>query len=364
MLPGHWHVVGELVVTAPTAEGGVACKLALNRSGSGGVEAARAIHRRLTSERQTIERELGFHDLDWGHGKSDTRVYRYRSRDISSRSEWPAAQAWLVQTAAGFTRTFGRRLRLLAEEQGVERSTLPSPARGKTPARGQDRSRDRAAEAGHIDGAIAKGRTSIGWRDAAGDVEWADEGLQRLAHHAEVELRTGWFPNGDRWCGVYSADEPEPAYRYAFGQWWGDPSLSTSVAWMLLNPATGDTDGRPRPVRTYCRNRAREWGFTGFMIVNLFAYRHRDRSRLQETTAVGPFNDEALEIVTSACPRTVAAWGNDGANWERAGTVRRWLQGELFCLPKAGRTLTARGQPFYPRGLAVTAKPVLLPPHQ
>jgi hypothetical protein len=57
----------------------------------------------------------------------------------------------------------------------------------------------------------------------------------------------------------------------------------------------------------------------------------------------------------------VAAWGADGANWERARTVRRRLQGELFCLPKTGRTLTKRGQPFYPRGLATTAKPVRLP---
>lgn len=98
------------------------------------------------------------------------------------------------------------------------------------------------------------------------------------------------------------------------------------------------------------------------MIVNLFAYRHRDRTRLQETSAVGPFNDQALEIVTSASPRTLAAWGADGANWERAHVVRRRLQGELYCLPKAGRTLTAGGQPFYPRGLPITATPVLLPP--
>ncbi|MGO9495507.1 MAG: hypothetical protein ACLQA5_02140 [Solirubrobacteraceae bacterium] len=58
------------------------------------------------------------------------------------------------------------------------------------------------------------------------------------------------------------------------------------------------------------------------------------------------------------------ACARDGANWERAHTVRRRLQGELFCLPKAGHALTARGQPFYPRGLPVTAEPVLLPPDE
>jgi hypothetical protein len=352
--------LGKLVLTAPTADGGVACKLALNRSGSGGAPAAQAVHRRLESEREAIERELGFHDLDWGSGQSDTRVYRCRSRDISDRSEWPAAQAWLVDTAASFAHVFGQRLRALAEPRGSERPPRPSSAGAKDPTRVQGGTRDRATELGHTDRPTAKERTSTGWRDtvAAG---WVDERLRRFGRRTELELRTGWFPNGDRWCGVYSADEPDPAYRYAFGQWWADPSLSTSVAWILLNPATGDTDGRPRPVRTYIRNRTREWGFTGFVIVNLFAYRHRDRSRLQQASAVGPFNDEALEIVTSACRRTVAAWGDDGANWERARTVRRRLQGELFCLPKAGRTLTARGQPFYPRGVAVTAKLVQLP---
>ena len=60
---GFGTSLGKLVLTAPTAEGGVACKLALMRSGSDGEEAAQAIHRRLQSERQGIERELGFRRL-------------------------------------------------------------------------------------------------------------------------------------------------------------------------------------------------------------------------------------------------------------------------------------------------------------
>jgi hypothetical protein len=352
--------LGKLVLTAPTAKGGVACKLALKRSGRGGVEAARAIHQRLESEHLAIEQELGFHDLDWGSRESDTRVYRYRSCDLSARSEWPAAHAWLAQTAAAFACVFGQRLRSFGEQPGADEPVRRSLRSGRD-LRAEGGSRDAATGATHINGATARRRTSIGWRDI-GAGRWVDERLRGLARDPELELRTGSFPNGDRWSGVYSTEDPEPDYRYAFGQWWGEPSLSSSVAWILLNPATGDTDGRARPVRSYCRNRSREWGFTGFVIVNLFAYRHRDRTRLRETSAVGPFNDDALEIVTSACPQTVAAWGADGANWERAHVVRRRLQGELYCLPKAGRTLTAGGQPFYPRGLPITATPVLLPP--
>ena len=36
-------------------------------------------------------------------------------------------------------------------------------------------------------------------------------------------------------------------YRYAFGRWWGPKDLCTSDVWVLLNPATGDTELRRRP---------------------------------------------------------------------------------------------------------------------
>jgi hypothetical protein len=35
-------------------------------------------------------------------------------------------------------------------------------------------------------------------------------------------------------------------FRYAFGRWWGDSDLTTTDVWVLLNPATGDTEQRAR----------------------------------------------------------------------------------------------------------------------
>ena len=48
--------------------------------------------------------------------------------------------------------------------------------------------------------------------DPAGG-RWVDERLQRFAGDTELELRTGWFPNRDRWCGVYSEWRRIVAYR-------------------------------------------------------------------------------------------------------------------------------------------------------
>lgn len=156
----------------------------------------------------------------------------------------------------------------------------------------------------------------------------------------------------------------KPVYRYAFAWWWNPAeshSLGDSVAWVLLNPSTGDSDGRPRPVLSYCRKRSEAWGYTGLVIVNLLAYRDRDPRKLREPLrAGGPDNDTALEIITGACALTVAAWGDGGAKSGRSAAVRPLLKNP-HCLLKDGRNTSQLGQPFYPRGIARDANPVPLP---
>jgi hypothetical protein len=66
---------------------------------------------------------------------------------------------------------------------------------------------------------------------------------------------------------------PDKQYRYAFGRWWGDQSLATTTAWVGLNPATGDSEGRRRPTLDRCISWSQSWNSTGLIIVNLFAYR-------------------------------------------------------------------------------------------
>lgn len=57
---------------------------------------------------------------------------------------------------------------------------------------------------------------------------------------------------------------------------------------------------------------------TGVIIVNLFAYRDTSPSALKTAAdPIGPANDHALEILTRAGARTVAAWGSSGTLYDR-----------------------------------------------
>jgi hypothetical protein len=191
-----------------------------------------------------------------------------------------------------------------------------------------------------------------------------------LSDDYALSVRAGRFPprvdlpHGAGWRALYSRDS-RPDYRYAFGMWWSPsaPSLHEMAAWVMLNPATGDTDGKPRPILTGCRHRSEQWGCNGLIILNVFAHRDRDPNVLkafEEKRAVGPANDIVLSRITAGCERTIAAWGDGGAGWKRSETVRRLLHRPL-CLPKTGRALSLKGQPYYPKGIPLGAEPTELP---
>lgn len=161
-----------------------------------------------------------------------------------------------------------------------------------------------------------------------------------LAARHHLDDRPGKSPAGLPERSLYS---PDMAYRYAYGRWWGDQDLRTTDVWVLLNPATGDTEQRRRPTLDNCIARSRAAGRSGLVIVNLFAHRHTDPKALRKAVdPVGPANDEALQMLTSAAPRTIAAWGAGGRLHGRSRAVARLLDRPL-CLG-----MTRRGEPRHP----------------
>lgn len=164
--------------------------------------------------------------------------------------------------------------------------------------------------------------------------------LSVLASDHGLHDRTGTSPEGLPERYLYSQDM---AYRYAFGRWWGQPDPSTSDVWILLNPATGDTELRRRPTLARCLARSRNDGQTGVIIVNLFAYRDTSPRALKTVTdPIGPANDHTLQVLTRACARTVAAWGSGGGLHDRSAHVSALLDHPL-CLGT-----TRSGQPRHP----------------
>ena len=185
----------------------------------------------------------------------------------------------------------------------------------------------------------------------AATVQEVDDAFGGLAARHGLEDRRGTSPDGLPERYLYS---PDLTYRYAFGRWWGDPDLATSDVWVLLNPATGDTEQRRRPTLEKCIRRSRDAGRSGPVIVNLFAYRHTDPNQLQSAAdPVGPANDDVLRVLTAGAPRTVAAWGSHGSLHGRSRAVAPLLD-HPHCLGT-----TRHGEPRHP--LYVPADTPLVP---
>ena len=142
--------------------------------------------------------------------------------------------------------------------------------------------------------------------------------------------------------------------RYLYGRWWGPPDPSTSDIWVLLNPATGDTELRRRPTLERCLARSRSDDKTGVIVVNLFAYRETNPKALKTAAdPTGPANDHVLEALTRAGARTIAAWGSGGNLYDRSSQVATLLDHPL-CLGT-----TRLGQPRHP--LYVSRATTLVP---
>ena len=167
----------------------------------------------------------------------------------------------------------------------------------------------------------------------------------------EVRAEVGGF--SDR--AVYSDDM---TYRYEFHRRWSaDTTDDNTVAWVLLNPATGDTDGKQRPTLGRCIKWSQAWGFGGLTIVNLFAYRAtKPRDLLLATDPLGSANDEVLERVAATAGRVVAAWGAHGRLLNRGRQVAARFP-EAVCLGH-----TRRGEPRHPLYVPTVAALVPLLP--
>lgn len=167
-----------------------------------------------------------------------------------------------------------------------------------------------------------------------------DPTLAGLAHELDLALVTSSPSSDTTDHAIYSRDG---RYRYALARWWGEPDLEKATVWIGLNPATGDTDGKPRPTLAGCVARSKKWGHSGLLFLNLFAYRAtKPKDLAHAEDPVGPVNDLVLERLSSAAAKTVAAWGGGGSLLGRSSIVASLLS-DAQCLGT-----THRGEPRHP----------------
>jgi hypothetical protein len=77
----------------------------------------------------------------------------------------------------------------------------------------------------------------------------------------------------------------------------------------MLNPSTADAEKFDPTVRR-CFGFARDWGFGGLEVVNLFALRSTYPEQLKKVSdPVGPENDAVIRRAVKAADLVVASWG-------------------------------------------------------
>jgi hypothetical protein len=139
-------------------------------------------------------------------------------------------------------------------------------------------------------------------------------------------------------------------YRYSLWRFWSNKGRF--AAFVGLNPSTAD-EKKDDPTVRRCINYAKTWGFSGLIMLNIFAFRSTDPKKLYTLDdPVGPDNDFHIRSASNKAGITVAAWGTHGELLNRGADVTKILK-HPCCL-----ALTKAGHPKHPLYLKKDLKPV------
>lgn len=141
----------------------------------------------------------------------------------------------------------------------------------------------------------------------------------------------------------------DASYRYRLTRQWDLTGRLLPVC--MLNPSTADHEQDDPTIRALTHF-GKAWGYGGVVVINLFALRTsspQEMKRHQWPRGVDNWQhiDQVLATARHTSSPVLAAWGNDGAHWNR--------QDEEFC--KRARTamvdlvclgLTKDGFPKHP----------------
>jgi hypothetical protein len=135
---------------------------------------------------------------------------------------------------------------------------------------------------------------------------------------------------------------PNGTYRYHLYRIWNEKL--PKVIFIGLNPSTADAEKDDATIRRIIRF-CQDWGYGGFFIVNLFAYRSRNPDNLKlAKNPVGDHNDAWILRLTWKGNPVVVCWGRNGTLYGRDKEV-------LGMLPKKNTyymELTKTGIPKHP----------------
>jgi hypothetical protein len=146
---------------------------------------------------------------------------------------------------------------------------------------------------------------------------------------------------------VFSNDRK---YRYSLSRIWA--KNKGSALFVCLNPSTAN-EHIDDPTITRCIRFAASWGYGGMVMVNLYAYRSTDPSKLAFTSnPIGVDNDLHIKRESRLAKITIAAWGTAGEHSMRVYQVIPLLKNIHYL------ALTKDCYPKHPLYLKKDLKPI------
>lgn len=152
------------------------------------------------------------------------------------------------------------------------------------------------------------------------------------------------LPGLEHYKSAGAVFDAERIYRYSLHRTWG---IGCCVLWIMLNPSTADEHVLDPTLRR-CEGFSRAWGFYGFEVCNLFAYRSTDPDALPLVAGdiVGPKNDDTIVAATMRNQSIIVGWGRHKVAAERAKRVAAMLA-EMNRTPHCLGT-NQDGSPWHP----------------
>ena len=146
-------------------------------------------------------------------------------------------------------------------------------------------------------------------------------------------------------------------YRYSLSRVWDE--AKPRVLFIMLNPSTADAENDDPTIRR-CIGFAKDWGYGGVYVVNLFSLRATNpKDLLKAPFVVGVENEKWFRRMSALAHLVVCAWGNSSIvdklqkrldhNWKPLS----WIDKPLHYLE-----LSNDGTPKHPLYLSKNLKPV------
>ncbi len=141
-------------------------------------------------------------------------------------------------------------------------------------------------------------------------------------------------------------------YRYSLWRNWNGLFASGYAMFIGLNPSTANETNDDPTVRR-CIGYAREWGYAGLCMMNLFAFRATSPEDMKAVEdPIGPDNEQALIDMAECAGVIVAAWGIHGTHLGQDDKVRKIIPNLSYL------KLTKDGFPGHPLYLKKELKPI------